>query len=191
MLRTRIISALVMGLVLLLALLFLPQPGWALFAIIVLGVAAWEWAGFARLPATSTSGETRDSRGLSRLIYALCAAMLCGVAAWWTGLFDSPGNRDRIAMIYLIGAVFWLIGVPIWLARLPPRPARPMVLAAGLFVLLPAYVAILDLRLFGVLAIILVMAIAWVADVAAYFAGHRFGRNKLAPRVSPGTSKLS
>ena len=30
------------------------------------------------------------------------------------------------------------------------------------------------------------MAIVWIADTAAYFAGRRFGRHKLAPQISPG-----
>jgi phosphatidate cytidylyltransferase len=30
------------------------------------------------------------------------------------------------------------------------------------------------------------MAIVWIADTAAYFAGRHFGRHKLAPAISPG-----
>jgi phosphatidate cytidylyltransferase len=33
-----------------------------------------------------------------------------------------------------------------------------------------------------------VMALVWIADSAAYYAGRRFGRRKLAPGISPGKS---
>jgi phosphatidate cytidylyltransferase len=35
-------------------------------------------------------------------------------------------------------------------------------------------------------ALLVVMSVVWIADTAAYFAGKSFGRNKLAPQISPG-----
>lgn len=34
--------------------------------------------------------------------------------------------------------------------------------------------------------VLFLMMLVWLADSAAYFAGRRFGRNKLAPHLSPG-----
>lgn len=42
--------------------------------------------------------------------------------------------------------------------------------------------------LFGVLLLAVPVALTWVNDTAAYFVGHRWGRRKLIPRVSPGKS---
>ena len=36
------------------------------------------------------------------------------------------------------------------------------------------------------LEVLLVLAVAWIADTAAYFAGRAWGRHKLAPEISPG-----
>jgi phosphatidate cytidylyltransferase len=42
-----------------------------------------------------------------------------------------------------------------------------------------------DFPEFGVFAIVLTLASAWLADAGAYFAGTFFGRHKLAPVISP------
>jgi phosphatidate cytidylyltransferase len=38
----------------------------------------------------------------------------------------------------------------------------------------------------GFVYLLSVLVIVWLADIAAYFAGRRWGRRKLAPAISPG-----
>ena len=38
----------------------------------------------------------------------------------------------------------------------------------------------------GVFWVFIVLAMTWLNDTAAYFVGHRYGRHRLAPRISPG-----
>jgi phosphatidate cytidylyltransferase len=52
--------------------------------------------------------------------------------------------------------------------------------------LLPTWAALLYLHARGPGFLLGVMAVVWIADTAAYFSGRRFGRNKLAPSISPG-----
>lgn len=41
----------------------------------------------------------------------------------------------------------------------------------------------------GVLYVLSLLVIIWIADIAAYFFGRAFGRTKLAPSISPGKTR--
>lgn len=55
--------------------------------------------------------------------------------------------------------------------------------------LLPTWLALVQLRAVHPGVLLAVMALVWMADIAAYFAGRKFGRNKLAPSISPGKTQ--
>ncbi|MBL8398794.1 MAG: phosphatidate cytidylyltransferase, partial [Candidatus Accumulibacter sp.] len=88
--------------------------------------------------------------------------------------------------IYWPAAVFWGVFVPLWLWRRWPLPGPSIGVIIGLILLLPAWLALIQIRQAGPYVLLAVMMIAWLADTGAYFAGRRWGRHKLAPNISPG-----
>lgn len=97
----------------------------------------------------------------------------------------------------LPGAVLPLgiLATGLWLAitALLVQPAAmtlrlPRVVNGGLAVvlMLAAWLALMRLLSQGLLMLLSVLAIVWIADTAAYFTGRAFGRRKLAPHISPG-----
>lgn len=174
MLKTRVITALVL-LVLFLAALFGFSPGaWALFAGALVIPAAWEWGKLMKLP------------NLNCGLYVLALVAVC---ALFFGLAQgrvAPGRHVAQTAAYLGASVFWIAVVPLWLWRAwLPRSSWAIALT-GLLVLLPTWLALVELRALAPVLLLLVMSVAWVSDIAAYFAGRRFGRRKLAPSISPG-----
>jgi phosphatidate cytidylyltransferase len=173
-LRDRVVTAVVLAACFFAALAWLPPLAWTGLAALAGALCAWEWAGFAR------------SAGAGRVAYA--AATVAALLAAAHGLNLATGAAGTIALtpVYAAAALFWTVGAPLWLAR-GPRPApRAPVLAAGWLVLLPALLALVHLRNLDPWSLVAFMGVVWVADIAAYFGGRRFGRRKLAPRVSPG-----
>jgi phosphatidate cytidylyltransferase len=67
----------------------------------------------------------------------------------------------------------------------PPTVSLPLALA-GIVALSGVWVALVELQARSPWLVLAAMAIVWIADTAAYFAGRAFGRRKLAPLVSPG-----
>ena len=165
MLRTRVITALALLLLLLPALFYLPQALWYVLVLAGVLTAAWEWARLARYD------------GGVMWLFVAATGVACGLI-----LFVFP-MLARAA--YGIAFLLWLLAVPAMFFT-AARPGGPVAALTGWCVLLPFAAALADLRELGPWLLISVMALVWVADTAAYFAGRAFGSRKLAPAISPG-----
>lgn len=176
MLKQRIITALILAPLAIWAILGLSHEHFRMLILVVAAMAAWEWARLVGWHSTL---------GRSAYVIAVMAAIVllelslrrqCDVSgvlyaalAWWLlSLYlimrypAGVGVLQRHALARAITGL--LVIVPMWLG-LSLIHAAPG----------PAYVLVL-------------MLLVWGADTGAYFAGRRFGRRKLAPRVSPGKS---
>jgi phosphatidate cytidylyltransferase len=174
-LRARIITALILLPLVLAAIYLLPLAGYAAAFWLIVAAAAWEWAALAGL----------EGRGI-RIGYVLVLAAL-SLVVWWQPELRAP--------ILLAGAAFWLCAI-VGVLTYPASAGwlgsgwagRAGLACSGWLVLLAAWTALLVVRdrAFGAHWLVWLFVLVWAADIGAYFAGRRFGRRKLAPRVSPG-----
>lgn len=174
MLRARVWTALVLVTVFGGVLFAAADSGWLVFCAVVAALAAWEWTGLV---------------GLAPLSRAICSALMLLLVS-----LLAPGGMLAVGMApslvaFAASGIFWTLVVPVWLRDRWPLPQGAMGVAVGLLVVLPAALALYVLRDYGPCWLLAVMAAVWIADIAAYFVGRRFGRTKLAPLISPGKSR--
>lgn len=181
MLKTRILTALVLLAAFLLALFDLSASGWAAVAGLIAAVAAWEWGALLRWSALA-----RAALGAATLIVCDALAVLLPVPLGLGELFPLSQAWAFGCWFYLPAVAFWLLLVPLWLWRRWPLPNGLPGLLLGMIVILPTWLALLHLRQGGAIFLLAIMALVWVADIAAYFSGRAFGKHKLAPSISPG-----
>ncbi|MFO1468157.1 MAG: phosphatidate cytidylyltransferase [Steroidobacteraceae bacterium] len=174
MLKQRIITALILALCLLGVLFVLPPSVGLLIWGVVITLGAWEWAALGGLRGAG-----------ARLAYAMCVAvMLWGVWLW-------GADAHQRVLIYIGACLWWCIAF-LWLVFAPEFRRPLLVLACGVLVLVPCFVAIADVQstvnaaVGGPEGVLWLLAWVFSADIGAYFAGRAFGRSKLAPRISPG-----
>ena len=173
MLKTRVITALVLLAVLLPILFLLPAMYVDAFFLVALLAAAWEWS---RLLAPEV--------GRAAWLYALfCLAIILF-------LLGMQNASWQFALL-LLAVIFWFFVAPFILAKgmnLSLEKLRPFYVVLG-FILLPAaWFALVFLRELGLIFLLSSMALVWIADIGAYFVGKAFGKHKLAVQISPGKS---
>lgn len=169
MLKQRIITALILVTLFLAALFALPAVGWQVLVLGIVMLGASEWSRLAGL----------GSRG-AMLYWWLTLVLMAGL--YYVGAVNTKLHLP----FYMLSALLWLLVVPMWLTR-GWQVRNPLLLVLlGWAVLVPTGLAMIDLRASSPWLLLGVMALVWMADVAAYFAGRRFGKHKLAPSISPG-----
>ena len=177
MLKQRVLTALVLLMVLLPALFYVHPEPFFLVAGLFIAAAGWEWARMNGLKGAA-------SLAAGGLCVAACAWM------WWSGLL-----AETLPRLWLLAGLVWVLagawilraGVPAW-----AQVAVSVRLGLGLAALCLTWLAVAQARLLGTNFLLSVLALVWMADIGAYFAGRalggRFTRSKLAASISPGKS---
>lgn len=170
MFKTRLITALILVPTFLAALFYLTGLEWQLLILAGVVVAAWEWASLTKF------------HPVLRIVYPLTFLIL-GLLM----IFVVPYLAGIITLwAILLSSVFWLFLAPAWLISRTTIKSKFLLALIGIFILVPLWFAMVTLRQVGPILLLSMMATVWIADTAAYFAGKRFGRHKLAPSISPG-----
>jgi phosphatidate cytidylyltransferase len=170
-LKTRIITAAVLIAALLAVVLWLPPVATIAALTLIVLAGAWEWSAFLRIPALP-----------ARIAYVALIAALMPLCWWLTA------NDDGRTLVLSLSLVWWMVAL-VWVVFAPHRAARWSAALAGVWALLPAWVALVRMRVDlprGAEWMLFVLLLVWVADIGAFFVGRRFGRTRLAPEVSPG-----
>lgn len=172
MLKTRVITALVLAAVLLVVLFAMPPLAGIAFFGAALLFGAWEWARFAGL-----------TRPLARLCYLLVVSLLAAMS------WNATREPQQLMNLMFVAAAWWAVAL-LWLCLRPAAVSTVTAAVAGLLVLVPTWIAVARLLSGapaprGAALLMCLLLLVWAADVGAYFAGRRWGRLKLAPAVSP------
>ena len=173
MLKQRVITAVVLLAILLPALFADAVWPFALFTLAMVAAAGWEW------------GRLNGLRDAGALLLAVAVLVLCIGAVELGWFMAPPAALGWFAMLLWVLGGAWAIrrgvvgwaGHPAWLRQ-----------AVGVVALVLAWLAFAHARAAGMNFLLSVLCLVWMADIAAYFGGRRFGRRKLAPAISPGKS---
>jgi phosphatidate cytidylyltransferase len=173
---TRVLTAAVLVAASIAALTLCPTPVVAALLAAIVLVGAWEWAGLAAI----------SDRAL-RVGYVVLTALLLGACYRW---IEQGGTAPAIALPALAWWAFaTVLVIRFQISAKPPPPGLWWRLPAGWAIMLPAWGTLVLLhRTHGPAGVFALLVLIWVADSAAYLFGRRYGRRRLASRVSPGKS---
>jgi phosphatidate cytidylyltransferase len=170
MLKSRILTAIILIPFTVAAIFFLPPLSFFSLAMFLILLAGWEWSFLAGVNPLS-----------KRIIFlVILAAVLLG------SIFIP------IYFVIILGLIWWLIGIILILtySKVGHYWGRRTWLRAvmGFLVLIPCWIGLIILQGFSPALLVYCLALIWVVDSIAYFVGRKYGKHKLAPSISPGKS---
>ena len=175
MLYQRILTAVPLAAFVFWIIFFQPTAVFSTFLLFIVLVSGYEWA---RL-----SGVNNNPL---RILFAFVITFV----TWAIPLYLA----DYILWLIYV-SVLWWFSISYYLKFAKPKTANSQLKPDKLFiafVVLPA--AALAMQKIhamnqGADWLFYALALVWVADIGAYFSGKKFGKNKLAPNISPGKTK--
>ena len=189
MFKQRVITALILAPLALMAVFYLPLAGFALFISAAFLLGAWEWSGLCGLASKAM-----------RWVYVILTAIILSLLYWqWPVPLQWPVEHNvLLSSLLLAGIGWWILAIVLVLTY--PRSQKLWAgsdwgkALMGWLTLIPAWVAVLFIRATdyaasnytGAWLIFCLLALVWAADIGGYIVGKPFGKHKLLPKVSPG-----
>jgi len=169
MLKQRIITALIL-VTLVIAALFTSNPiYWRTFISVAALIGFFEWLKFCEM-------ESIVQKVIGYVAFGIC-------------FFIMQSQYLPLAIVVPFVCCLWMVLLIFTLgSKLDFLHNRWIKLAIGVLVLSIAGALLIEFKFLenGPLWILCFLVSVWAADVGAYFVGKRFGKTKLAPKVSPG-----
>ncbi len=172
MLYQRILTAIPLAAFVVWMIFFQPSSVFFYLVLLIVLISGYEWA---RLSGVSNV--------LMRCVYS--AVITCTVF-----VVQQFMTEYVIWIIYL--SVVWWFAVSYYLKKATPKAAdsalKPDKLLIAFIVLPAAAFSMQEIHSMphGADWLFYALSLVWVADIGAYFSGKKYGRNKLAPNISPG-----
>lgn len=168
----RVITAAVLIVVAVSVIIYWPALLVASMMVGLISLIAWEWTHLAML-----TGRRQ------RALYSAATAATAGGVMYL-------GAHDLGTTVIFIGCAWWLVAALLLFnfqaGRMQLSWRTSLLLPLGWVLMLPVSGALAALFQADRPILLLFMVMIWVADSAAYFGGRRWGKHKLATRISPG-----
>ena len=176
MLKQRILTAIPLAAFVVWGMLTQPENIIFYALLVLILISGWEWARLSGI-------KNKALRGAYALLVSVCSYFVQQF------IYSEP---QWLNIILSFTVLAWVVATYHMFSK-GPQAANDsfsiIKLFIGFVVLIPPVLALLIIRAEGVWWLFYCLSIVWIADIGAYFSGKRFGKNKLAPRLSPGKTK--